>query len=72
VHLEKQYGPITSTDDGITISLNPVLLNAQLSIRINRGTDSNVTDTSDLHQKKQYGPITSTDDGITTSLNPVS
>jgi hypothetical protein len=38
-----------STDEGISILINPVSANACLSIRDNLEPDANVTDVSDLH-----------------------
>jgi hypothetical protein len=42
-HLEKQLSPNTSTDEGRTILIQPVLQNASFSIRDTLDPDSNVT-----------------------------
>jgi hypothetical protein len=72
VQCEKQDEQSTSTDDGITISCNPLPWKADFSIRINFDGDSNVSETKNLHPEQQDGPSTSTDDGITMSCNPLS
>jgi hypothetical protein len=63
---------MNSIDEGITISSNPVSLNAYFSNRDNFESDSNVSDVSDPHLRKQPSPMNSTDRGITILSNPVS
>jgi hypothetical protein len=72
LHPTKHLEPITSTDAGITISINSVPQNTSLAIRDNLDPDSNVTAVSDLHSKKHLSLNTSTDAGITISINPLS
>jgi hypothetical protein len=52
VQSEKQYSPITSTDDGIIIDVNPLPMNASSSIRLNREFEAIGTDTNDWQQEK--------------------
>jgi hypothetical protein len=50
---KKQRHPITSTDDGIIIEVNPLRENTSSAIRVNREFGSISTETSDVQQKKQ-------------------
>jgi hypothetical protein len=68
---EKQPGPITSTDDGIIMAVNPLFENAPRLICVNCEFDSIVTDTSDLQKQKQPDSIISTDEGIIMAVNPL-
>jgi hypothetical protein len=52
-HLRKQPSHNISTDEGISISINPVAANACFSIRDNLDFDSNLTSESELHFEKQ-------------------
>jgi hypothetical protein len=60
-----------STDEGISILINPVSVNACVSIRDNLDPDSKITEVSDTHRIKQPSPKISTDEGITISINPL-
>jgi hypothetical protein len=62
----------TTTDDGISIDLNPLLENAHSSIRSNREPLSNVTDSSDLRQQKRDLPNITTEDGTKMDRSPDS
>jgi hypothetical protein len=55
-HPTKQHSHKISTDEGITIVINPVSQNTSPAIRDNFEPDSNVTEGSDLHRKK--APLT--------------
>jgi hypothetical protein len=63
---------MNSTDEGITISFNPVLPNTYCSIRDDRDPDSKITADSELHFEKHSSSKNSTDEGITISSNPIS
>jgi hypothetical protein len=52
--LEKQHRPIISIDDGGIKELNPLPEDVSASICFNSETDSNVTETSDVHSEKQH------------------
>jgi hypothetical protein len=54
------------------ISINPVPMNPQTSIRDNFDPDSNVTEQSDRHSEKHLKPKTSTEPGKVTNLRSVS
>jgi hypothetical protein len=67
LHFKKHFSLNTSTDEGITISSNPVPANAPFSIRDNFDSDSIVTDESNPHSKKHSSPKISTDRGRATN-----
>jgi hypothetical protein len=64
LHSEKQEFPRNSTLDGIRIFLMALLENADLSIRRNLLSLSNMILQRDLHSEKQDSPRNSTLHGI--------
>jgi hypothetical protein len=64
LHDSKHDLPRISTDDGITIDVNPEPENADASIRFNLEPFSNRIDSSDLHPRKHDLQKISIDDGI--------
>jgi hypothetical protein len=70
-HSEKHSSPMTSTDEGIMISIKPVPRNASFSIRANLDPHSNVTEESDLQSQKHFQPKTAIDAGRIISTKPV-
>jgi hypothetical protein len=67
----KQHSSKFSTDEGITILINPAEWNACFPIRDNLDPDSNVREVSDTHPAKQPSPKISTDEEISISINPL-
>jgi hypothetical protein len=67
LHQEKHSEQRISTFRGIKIDRSEEYENAQDSIRVNRGFDSNVTDSRHLHPEKQDEPRISISHGIITS-----
>jgi hypothetical protein len=67
---QNQFSSNVSIDEGITISSNPLSLNASFSIRDHFDPDSIVTDESNSHSRKS-DPKISIDRGIETDLRIV-
>jgi hypothetical protein len=57
-HPTKQFSQKISTDEGISISINPVSENAYFSIRDSFDPDSILIDESNSHSRKQLSPKT--------------